>query len=187
VIEVQPGFEKPEGIPFEFGPYATMMFDLAAMAFQSDLTRVVTIVLGREGSLRTYNEIGVSDGHHPLSHHGNRSDWLDRLSKINQFHAQLFSQFVGRLKTAQDGDGTLLDHSMVLYGSGLSDSNRHLHENLPILLFGRGDGSLKPGRHIVYDKPVPMTNLYLTMLDRMDVKPESIGDSTGKVEHLTDI
>jgi hypothetical protein len=187
VIEVQPGFEKPEGIPFEYGPYATMMFDLAAMAFKSDLTRVVTIVLGREGSLRTYNEIGVADGHHPLSHHGNRPDWLDRLSKINQFHTQLFSQFVGQLKTSQDGDGTLLDHSMVLYGSGLSDSNRHLHENLPILLFGRGDGSLKPGRHIVYDKPAPMTNLYLTMLDRMDVKPESIGDSTGKVEHLTDI
>lgn len=175
VIEVKPGFEKPEGIPFEYGPYATMMFDLAAMAFQSDLTRVVTIVLGREGSLRTYNEIGVPDGHHPLSHHGNRPDWLDKLSKINQYHAQLFTQFVAKLKTTGDGDGTLLDHSMVLYGSGLSDSNRHLHENLPILLFGRGDGSLKPGQHIVYDKPVPMTNLYLTMLDRMDIKPESIG------------
>jgi hypothetical protein len=187
VIEVQPGFEKPEGIPFEFGPYATMMFDLAAMAFKSDLTRVVTVVLGREGSLRTYNEVGVPDGHHPLSHHGNRTESLDKLSKINQYHVQLFSQFIGQLKTSQDGDGTLLDHSMVLYGSGLSDSNRHLHENLPILLFGRGDGSLKPGRHIVYDKPAPMTNLYLTMLDRMDVKPESIGDSTGKVEHLTDI
>ena len=112
---------------------------------------------------------------------------LDRLSKINQFHTQLFSGFVANLKAAPDGDGTVLDHSMVLYGSGLSDSNRHLHENLPILLFGRGDGSLKPGRHIVYDKPTPMTNLYLTMLDRMDVKAESIGDSTGKVEHLTDL
>jgi len=187
VVEVQPGFERPEGIPFEYGAYAKIMFDLAAMAMQSDITRIVTIVLGREGSLRTYNEIGVPDGHHPLSHHGNRPDWLDRLSKINQFHTELFSGFVAKLKTAPDGDGTVLDHSMVLYGSGLSDSNRHLHENLPILLFGRGDGSLKPGRHIVYDKPTPMTNLYLTMLDRMDVKPESIGDSTGKVEHLTEI
>jgi hypothetical protein len=187
VVEVQPGFERPDGIPFEYGAYAKIQFDLAAMAFQSDLTRVVTIVLGREGSLRTYNEIGVPDGHHPLSHHGNRPDWLDKLSKINQFHAQLFGEFVAKLKTAQDGDGTVLDHSMILYGSGLSDSNRHLHENLPILLFGRGDGSLKPGRHVVYDKPVPMTNLYLTMLDRMGVKAESIGDSTGRVEHLTDI
>jgi hypothetical protein len=187
VVEVQPGFERPDGIPFEYGAYAKIQFDLAAMAFQSDLTRVVTIVLGREGSLRTYNEIGVPDGHHPLSHHGNRPDWLDKLSKINQYHAQLFAEFVAKLKTAQDGDGTVLDHSMILYGSGLSDSNRHLHENLPILLFGRGDGSLKTGRHVVYDKPVPMTNLYLTMLDRMGVKAESIGDSTGKVEHLTDI
>jgi hypothetical protein len=187
VVEVQPGFERPDGVPFEYRDYARLMFDLAAMAFQSDLTRVITIVLGREGSLRTYNEVGVPDGHHPLSHHGNRPDWLDRLSKINQYHAQLTSEFVGKLKAARDGDGTVLDHSMIMYGSGLSDSNQHIHENLPILLFGRGDGSLKPGRHIVYDKPVPMTNLYLTMLDRMGVEPETIGDSTGKVEHLTDI
>ena len=187
VVEVQPGFEKPEGIPFEYGSYATLMFDMAAMALQSDLTRVVTIVLGREGSLRTYNEIGVSDGHHPLSHHGNRPDWLDRLSKINQYHTQLFSGFVAKLKNAHDGDGTLLDHSMVLYGSGLSDSNRHLHENLPILLFGRGDGSVKPGRHLKYDEPTPMTNLYLSMLDKMGVQTENLGDSTGKAQHLAEI
>jgi len=187
VIEVSPDFEKPEGIPYAFADYAKIMFDLAAMAFQSDLTRVVTIVLGREGSLRTYNEIGISDGHHPISHHGNREENLIKLAKINQIHMGIFAGFIGKLKAAHDGDGTLLDHSMIMYGSGLSDSNRHLHEDLPILLFGRGDGSLKPGRHIVYDKPVPMTNLYLTMLDRMDIKPESLGDSTGKVEHLTAI
>ena len=187
IVEVTPDFEKPEGIPFDYASYVKIMFDLTAMAFQSDLTRVATIVLGREGSLRAYSEIGVPDGHHPLSHHGNRDESLIKLSKINQYHASLFAGFIGKLKAAHDGDGTVLDHSMIMYGSGLSDSNRHLHENLPILLFGRGDGSLKPGRHIVYENPVPMTNLYLTMLDRMDVKPESIGDSTGKVEHLTDI
>jgi hypothetical protein len=187
VVEVQPGFEKPMGVPFDYASYVRIMYDLAAMAFQSDLTRIVTLVLGREASLRTYPEIGVPDGHHPLSHHGNRPDWLDKLSKINQYHTMLASEFIGKLKAAQDGDGSVLDHSMIVFGSGLSDSNRHLHENLPILLFGRGDGSFKPGTHIVYDKPTPMTNLYLTMLDRMDVKPESIGDSTGKVEHLTGI
>ena len=175
------------GVPFDYASYVRIMYDLAAMAFQSDLTRIVTLVLGREGSLRTYPEIGVPDGHHPLSHHGNRPDWLDKLSKINQYHTMLTAEFIGKLKAAQDGDGSVLDHSMIVFGSGLSDSNRHLHENLPILLFGRGDGSFKPGTHIVYDQPTPMTNLYLTMLDRMDVKPEAIGDSTGKVEHLTGI
>jgi len=148
---------------------------------------VVTLVMGREGSLRAYPQIGVPDGHHPLSHHGNRPDWLDRLSKINQFHTRIFAGFVGKMKATPDGDGTLLSHSMVLYGSGLSDSNRHLHENLPILLFGRGDGSLKPGCHIAFEQQTPMTNLYLTMLDGMGVKPESIGDSTGRFQQLAGI
>jgi Protein of unknown function (DUF1552) len=187
VVEVTPGFEAPAGIPFEFAEYLKLMLDLTALAFQADLTRVVTLMLGREGSLRTYNEIGVPDGHHPLSHHGNRPDWLARLSKINQYHTQLFAPFIEKLKTTPEGDGTLLSHSMILYGGALSDSNRHIHENLPILLFGRGDGSLKPGRHVVYQQPTPMTNLYLTMLDRMGVKQETIGDSTGKVEHLSEL
>jgi hypothetical protein len=145
------------------------------------------MVVGREGSLRTYNEIGVPDGHHPLSHHGNREDWLAKLSKVNQLHTQQFAYFIGRLKATEEGDGTLLDHCLLMYGSGLSDSSRHLHENLPIVLFGRGDGSIKSGRHIVYEKPTPLTNLYLTMLDRMGVQPEKIGDSTGKIEHLGDV
>ena len=149
------------------------------------MTRVITIVLGREGSLRTYNEIGVSDGHHPLSHHGNRPEALEKLTRINSYHTQIVSQFIAKLKATPDGDGSLLDHSLVLYGSGLSDSNRHLHENLPILLFGRGNGSVTSGRHIVFDQPTPMTNLYLTMLDQMGVNTDHLGDSTGPIEHLS--
>jgi hypothetical protein len=186
VVEVS-GFERPTGVPFAYADYAKLMFDLAALAFQTDATRVITIVMGREGSLRTYNEIGVPDGHHPLSHHGNRPEALAKMSLINQFHAGIYAQFLAKLKKTQDGDGTLLDHSLLMYGSGLSDSNRHTHENLPIALFGRGDGSMKPGRFIPYEKPTPMTNLYMTMLTTAGVKAESIGDSTGKVERLTDV
>jgi hypothetical protein len=186
-IEVTPDFEAPTGVPFEYGSYAKIMFDLAALAFQTDMTRVVTVVLGREGSLRAYNEIGISDGHHPISHHGNRAELLSKLTKINSFHAQLFAEFVGKLKATPDGDGTLLDHSMLLYGSGLSDSNRHLHENLPIALFGKGDGSIRSGRHVIFDKPTPMTNLYLTMLDKMGVRADAIGDSTGTIDNLSEV
>jgi Protein of unknown function (DUF1552) len=187
VMEVSPDFERPTGVPFAYADYAKLMLDLAALAFQTDSARVVTIVFGREGSLRTYPEIGVPDGHHPLSHHGNRPESLAKLSLINQFHAGLYAQFLAKLKATQDGDGTLLDHCLLMYGSGLSDSNRHIHENLPIAVFGRGDGSVKSGRFISYEKPTPMTNLYMTMLTTAGVKAESIGDSTGKVEQLTDV
>ncbi len=184
-VELTPDFDKPDGVPFEYAAYVKIMLDLAATAFQADITRVATVVLGREGSLRTYSEIGVSDGHHPLSHHGNRPEWLEKLSKINQYHTQIVSPFIARMKAIEDGEGSLLDHSMVLYGSGLSDSNRHLHENLPILLFGRGNGGLKPGTHVVLDTPTPMTNLYLTMLDQMDIRIDRFGDSTGRLEPLS--
>jgi hypothetical protein len=184
---VTPDFERPTGVPFANSEYAKLMLDLAALALQTDSTRVVTVILGREGSLRTYGEIGVPDGHHPLSHHGNRPEALAKLSLINQFHADLYGKFLAKLKATQDGDGSLLDHSLLLYGSGLSDSNRHIHENLPIALFGRGDGSIKPGRFINYEKATPMTNLYMTMLTTAGVKAESIGDSTGTVTHLTEV
>jgi hypothetical protein len=174
-------------VPFLYADYAKLMLDLAALAFQTDSTRVVTFVMGREGSLRTYGEIGVPDGHHPLSHHGNRPEALAKLSLINQFHAGLYANFLAKLKATQDGDGTLLDHCLLLYGSGLSDSNRHIHEDLPIAVFGHGDGSVKPGRFIAYEKPTPMTNLYMTMLTTAGVQAETIGDSTGKVEHLADV
>jgi hypothetical protein len=187
IVEISPDFERPAGVPFAYEEYAKLMLDLAALALQTDSTRVVTMVMGREGSLRTYSEIGVPEGHHPLSHHGNRPESLAKLSLINQFHAKIYAQFLAKLKGTQDGDGTLLDHCLLMYGSGLSDSNRHLHENLPIALFGCGGGSVKPGRFIAYEKPTPMTNLYLTMLTGAGVKVETIGDSNGKADGLAEV
>lgn len=184
---VLPSIEKPAGIPITFPEYAKLMYDLQVLAFQTDLTRVSTLVIGREGSMRVYPEIDVPDPHHPLTHHRNNPEWIEKVKKINCLHTELFAYFLNKLKSTPDGDGTLLDHSMIVYGSGLSDGNRHSHEDLPVLLAGRGDGSLKPGRHLVYKQGTPMTNLYLTLLDRMGVQPEKIGDSTGKIEHLTNL
>jgi hypothetical protein len=163
------------------------MFDLQVIAFQADLTRVTTLMVGREGSMRVYPEIDVPDPHHPLTHHRNRSDWIERVTKINCLHTEVFAYFLEKLKAIKEGAGTLLDHSMIVYVSGLSDGNHHVHEDLPVLLAGRGDGSLKTGRHIVYKKGTPMANLYLTLLDRMGVQPERLGDSTGKLEDLTEL
>jgi hypothetical protein len=185
--QVQPTIEKPAGIPITFTEYAKLTFDLLALAFQADLTRVSTMVLAREGSMRVYPEIGIPDPHHPLTHHRNNDEWIEKVVQINIYHAQLLAYFLNKLKSTPDGEGTLLDHSMIVYGSGLGDGNRHTHEDLPILLAGRGDGSLKPGRHIVYERKTPMTNLYLTLLDRMGIQPEKIGDSTGKVAHLAEL
>jgi len=184
--DVAPTIEKPSGIPVLFGDYVKLMFDLQAVAFQADLTRVATMMVGREGSVQTYSEIGVPDPHHPLTHHRNNPDWIEKVTQINTFHMELFSYFVSRLKATPDGDGTLLDHSMLVYGSAIGDGNRHTHEDLPVVLLGRG-GDLKPGRHVVYGPETPLTNLYLTLLDKMGVRPEAIGDSTGRVEHLTEV
>jgi hypothetical protein len=184
---VKPAIEKPAGIPITLPDYAKLMYDLQVVAFQADLTRVTTLMLGREGSMRVYPEIGIPDPHHPLTHHRDNPDWIEKVTQINCLHTELFAYFLKKLKSTPDGDGSLLDHSMIVYGSGLSDGNRHTHEDLPVLLAGRGDGSLKPGRHIVYPSGTPITNLYLTLLDRVGVHPEKIGDSTGKVEHLTEL
>jgi len=179
-----PAIDKPSGIPVLYTDYVKLMFDLYLVAFQTDQTRVVTMMMGREGSMRTYPEIGVPDPHHPLTHHRGNAEWIERVTQINTLHTQLFADFVEKLKTTPDGDGTLLDHSMIVYGSGLSDGNRHTHEDLPVLLVGRG-GGFSLGRHIVYPRDTPMTNLFLTLLDRMGVRPEKIGDSTGAIDHLT--
>lgn len=184
--EIDPGIDKPAGIPIAFREYLTLMYDLQVLAFQSDLTRVTTLMVGREGSLRVYPEIGVPDSHHPLTHHRNQAEWIEKVKKINELHTELFGYFLGKLKSTPDGDGTLLDHSMIVYGSGLADGNAHTHEGLPVLLAGRG-GGLRPGRYVRYADGTPMTNLYLTLLDRMGLKPETLGDSTGKLEHLTDL
>jgi len=185
--DIPAGVEKPTGIPVAYEEYVRLMFDLQIVAFQTDLTRVTTMMMGREGSLRTYPEIGVPDPHHPLTHHGGKTDWIEKVTQVNEFHTRLFAYFLERMKATPDGDGSLLDHSMIVYGSGLSDGDRHTHEDLPVLLFGRGDGSLRPGRHIVYPVDTPMNNLFLTLLDRMGVRAETLGDSTGRVAELTDV
>jgi Protein of unknown function (DUF1552) len=183
--EFTPPLEKPAGIPIDFRDYARLMCDLLLLAFQTDLTRISTLMFAREGSMRVYPEIGIPDPHHPLTHHRNNADWIEKVAVINTLHVELFTYFLDKLKTAKEGDGTLLDHSMIVYGAGISDGNRHNHENLPIVLAGRGGGSLKPGRHLVYKPGKPMTNLYLALLDCMGAHPERIGDSTGRLEQLT--
>ena len=136
--------------------------------------------------MRTYPEIGVPDPHHPLTHHRNNAEWIEKVTQINMMHVQLFASFIQKMKDTPDGDGSLLDHSMIVYGSGLSDGNRHTHEDLPVLMLGRG-GNFRLGNHIVYPKDTPMNNLFLTMLDRMGVQSEKLGDSTGPIEHLTEL
>ncbi len=178
-----PALDRPDGIPPTFEEHIQLMFDLMTVAFQADLTRVVTFMYSREGGNRTYRSIGVPDAHHGLSHHQNDPGKMARLQLIDRHHIEMLGYFLGKMQAAKDGDGTLLDHSRLVYGSSLSDSNRHLHDNLPVLLMGGANG----GRHIRYAKGTPMTNLYLTMLDGLGVHPEKIGDSSGALEHLTDL
>jgi len=176
--------DQPAGIPGDFAEHAKLMMDLLALAYQSDMTRVATFMIAREVSSRPYPEIGVSDSHHPLSHHENDPAKLDRLGQINLHHVKQFAHLVEKLKATPDGDGLLLDHSMLVYGAGISDSNTHFHDNLPIVLVGGAAGGLKGGRHIRYPKEVPLTNLWLTVLDKMGVPAEKMGDSTGRIEQL---
>ena len=180
--QIEPPVAKPSGIPAGYAEHAKLLFDLQAIAFQADLTRVSTMVMGREGSVRTYDEIGVSEPHHPLSHHRNMAEALEKLTKINRFHVELFANFVAKLKATPDGDASLLDRCMIVYGCGISDSNRHLHDNLPVAVLGKGSGYLRGGQHLQYKQPLPVTNLYLSMLDRAGVPIEKLGDSTGKLE-----
>jgi hypothetical protein len=179
-----PGIDKPTGIPVLYADYVNLMFDLQVLAYQTDSTRVTTMMMGREGSMRTYPEIGVPDPHHPLTHHRNNAEWIEKVAQINVMHSTLFASFLEKMKNTPDGDGTLLDHSMIFYGSGLSDGNRHTHEDLPLLMVG-GGGGFRLGQHIVYPKDTPMNNLFLTLLDKMGVPTEKFGDSTGPIEHLT--
>ena len=181
-----PTIDKPTGIPVLYADYVNLMFDLQIIAFQTDMTRVVTMMMGREGSMRTYPEIGVPDPHHPLTHHRGNAEWIERVTQVNVMHMELFAKFIQKMKETPDGDGSLLDHSMVVYGSGLSDGNRHTHEDQPVLLVGRG-GGFRTGQHVAYEKNTPMNNLFLTLLDRMGVREEQIGDSTGRIEHLTEV
>lgn len=182
-----PVVERPAGIPPTFEEHARLMFDLLMLAYQTDMTRVTTFMLGREVSSRAYPEVGVPDSHHPTSHHQNDPEKLAKLAKINIFHMKQFAYFVERMQTTEDGDGSLLDHSMLLYGSGISDSNVHMHDNLPLVLVGGAASQIKGGRHLRYPKDTPVTNLFLNMLDKLGVPAENIGDSTGRLEHLWEV
>jgi hypothetical protein len=182
--QADPGIEKPAGIPLKFTEHLKLMFDLQVLAWQSDLTRVMTMLIGREGSLRTYPEIGIPESHHPLTHHRNNPVWIEKVAQINCYHAQLFTYFIDKLKNTPDGDGSLLDHSMVVYGSGISEGNSHAHSNLPAVIFGRGGGKLRSGEHIQYPVGTMMSRMFLTMMHAMDVNHDNF---SGSSEALSEI
>lgn len=179
-----PDLDRPMGVPSAYADHARLMFELQVLAFQGDITRVTTFQLARETSNRTYPEIGVSDPHHPLSHHGNDPAKIERMAKINAFHVSLFAEFLEKMKATPEAGGTLLDHSLILYGSGMGNPNLHDHSNLPIVVAGGAAGGMKGGRHLRFDKPTPLANLHLTLLDKAGVELESFGDSNGKIDEL---
>jgi hypothetical protein len=179
-----PDLDRPMGVPAAYADHAKLMFDLQVLAMQGDITRICTFQLARETSNRTYPEIGVPDPHHPLSHHGNDPDKVARMAKINAFHVSLFAYYLERLKATPDGNGSLLDHSLILFGSGIGNPNIHDHTNLPILVAGGAAGGMKGGRHIRYSEPVPLANLHLSLMDKVGVKIDSFADSTGKINEL---
>jgi hypothetical protein len=176
-----PDLERPAGTPDRFDEHVKLMYELQHLAFQADITRVVTFMLGRELNFRTYPEIGINEGHHGLSHHQDNPNQLAKLAKLNTYQAELFAWYLDRLRSTPDGDGTLLDHSMFLYGAGLSNPNLHAHYDLPLALVGGGAGRLKGGRHLVFKDELPMTNLLLSLLDKAGVHAETLGDSTGRL------
>jgi hypothetical protein len=176
-----PELEQPQGAPPIFEDHLALMLDLQLLAFQSDLTRVISFMIGKEQSARPYPQIGVPEAHHPLSHHDNNPELIAHMSKINRYHTQLFSKYLAKLRATPDGDGSLLDHTTILYGSGISNSTRHSGDNLPLVVMGGGAGTLQGGRHLTYaDKP-SMANLLVTLMDKMGVPVEKIGGSTGKL------
>ena len=179
-----PVVARPGGVPQRFDDYSAIMFDLLALAFQSDLTRVATYLYGRELSNRSYTEVGVAEPHHPLSHHQDRPEYLEKLTRVNVFHTTLFAHFLERLGSTPDGDGSLLDHSLILYGGGLGNSDLHLHHDLPILLAG-GANQFRGGRHLQFAEETPLANLHLALLDKMGVAVETLGDSTGRTDVLS--
>ncbi len=179
-----PLMTPPAGIPATFEEHATLMFDLQLLAYQCDLTRVTTFMIGHELSGRTYPEIGVPDAHHPTSHHGNNPENLAKLTKINTYHMQLFANYIKKLQSTADGDGSLLDHTIIVYGSGMSDGHDHAQDNLPMVLVGGGTGTMKGNRHITYPADTPLANLHLTVLDKLGVAVDRIGNSSGTLKEL---
>ncbi len=179
-----PDLDRPIGVPAAYADHARLMFDLQCLAYQGDVTRVITFQLARETSNRTYPEIGVPDPHHPLSHHGNDPDKIARMAKINQFHVSLFSEYVQKLKATPDGDGSLLDSTLLLDGSGIGNPHIHDHTNLPTLVAGGAATGMRGHRHIRYHQPTPLANLHLSLLDRVGVRVDAFADSDGKLEEL---
>jgi hypothetical protein len=175
-------FTKPTGVPTDYAEHIRAMEDLMVLAFQGDITRISTMVIANEGSNRSYPFIDVPEGHHDLSHHGRYPKKQAKIREINRFHITNFAYFIEKLKSIPEGDGTLLDNCMIVYGSGISDGNRHNHNDLPVLLVGKGGGTYKTGQHLKYADNTPLNNLYLSMLDRIDAEAEKLGDSTGRLE-----
>jgi hypothetical protein len=180
-----PAGEKPAGIPDTYERHVRLMFDLLVMAFQTDTTRIASFILAHDGSNRPYPFLGVSEGHHDLSHHGNDEEKKKKIARINRFHIEQFAYFLDRLKGIPEGTGSLLDQSMIVYGAAISDGNRHNHDELPVLVAGQAGGALKTGRHLRYPRNTPMANLFLSMLDQVGVPAERLGDSTGRLDRLS--
>ncbi len=181
-----PDLDRPVGVPAQYADHARLMFDLQLLAFQGDITRVVSFQLAREASTRTYPEIGVPDPHHPITHHGHDPEKLAKIAKVNRFHVSLFAEFLEKLAKTPEAGGSLLDHTLYMYGSGMGDSDAHDHTNLPILVAGGAAGRMRGGRHIRFDKPTPLSNLHLTLLNKVGVPLESFADSDGTVDDLFD-
>jgi hypothetical protein len=184
--EVVPQMDKPVAAPADLSDHARLMYDLMRVAFQTDMTRIATFMVTREGSSRTYREIDLPEAHHPLTHHQGNPEMIEKVYRINRYHMEMFAEFIGKMAKTPDGDGSLLDHSMIVYGAGLADGNKHEHVNLPVLIAGGACGTIKTGRHLELAK-TPINNLYVSMLDRMGVPAESLGDSTGPLRELTEI
>jgi hypothetical protein len=180
-----PDVSRPEGIPDAFEDHVRLLYALQLLAYQSDLTRVITFMYGREQTGRSYPQIGIREPHHPLTHHQNDPVKMDKCAAIQRYHIKLFAEYLEKLRNTPDGDGTLLENVMILYGAGISNSDRHTHGPLPTLLLGGGAGTLKGGRHIVYPEHTPLTNLQLTLLDKLGVPSEKLGDSTGEFKELS--
>ena len=181
-----PDLDRPVGVPTKYADHAKLMFDLQLLAFQGDITRVISFQLAREASTRTYPEIGVPEPHHPVTHHGHDPVKLEKVAKINRFHVSLFAEFLEKMQAIPEAEGTLLDHSVYMYGSGMGDPDAHDHSNLPIIVAGGAAGKMRGGRHIRFKDPTPLSNLHLTLLNKVGVPMETFSDSTGTVEELFD-
>ncbi len=182
-LEAAAGIGKPQGIPGDFGDHIKLMGDMMVLAFQADLTRVATFMFANDGSNRSYAQIGISDGHHDVSHHGMQAEKLAKKKAIDTYHIEQLGYVLKKMKSIKEGNSTLLDNTLLVYGAGISDGNAHNHNNLPILLAGHG-GGYKSGQHVVYQDHTPLNNLFVTMLDRVGVKIETLGDSTGRLQGL---